>query len=587
MVRVDLVLAVIAFLSIAIPGLPGQEVGGASRFRITDAPHDLVDAFLMGFLPIGLQGAAELPPQPNPTANAPRIYATLREARDLEANDRLRIVQSCSAAAAALEALFIDNGKVRAYPNPAYSSVSVWPAGWTSCMDHGAMALANYAMFENSGDSRWRERALEQLVVMTTPYEQGGYMALADGPGEWSDSADSHPAWLMEYRSDGTLPSQEINVLNGWLWGLHALALILRAEAEMPDHKEVRNLLLSRQAALVAGYRVLARRFHYPDDSWCYYAIGKNIENQTHYCLFEATQLVALNELFPNDVFGSELAFRRHLLAETLPIYVDPLTGQISIVRAAAPHPYNIDCYRSIVAPVAEMRGGGSKAQMISGGDGSEPWAFGRDRTFSMWADKMTIQNGELALFAQPSCGPSIFVHSSTPVSISGVMPAEPLKLDLKALFDTRVDALNWHVDPAIVSDPASPDAYINTQGRLIFSFDPIRVNPTDFYCIALSSNGSIPIGIDLNGKDLKEGTAVSMFRYYPGVRPGIVLIAVSPIGFVSYRPRVELSSITLYFYTHASSAKLDGKVLGAWVASSPWAFHQLRNRLGEGEALP
>lgn len=220
-------------------------------------------------------------------------------------------------------------------PRPAYEGLE---EGWVSAMDAPFLAVTAWLAYERFGDEIYRQY-VEDLIpyLVATPEEHGFVLHLSDEA--W---------WPLEYAWPDVTAETAWYVLNGSLFGmvsLQALAVVTQDER-----------LMELCTKAVAGYQLLQGEFIYPNEQWTYYALnsvsGDKNPNRKDKLLIEMTCAQALYTMTGKQVYLDIYTQRQEQLKAVFPVYAIDYgdgTATVSLLRAAAPHPYTIDIYPTVL----------------------------------------------------------------------------------------------------------------------------------------------------------------------------------------------------------------------------------------------
>lgn len=215
------------------------------------------------------------------------------------------------------------------FPRPRYKQHA---EGWVSCMDVPPVAVSCHLAWEVTGDPKYREYR-DTLIRYGLKEPRAPTFVLRYPDGK---------SWLSEYSgvdSEGA-PVPEAYVLNGFLIGFHSLKLLAHAT----EDQELEKLYLSS----LAKYKELAEEYYYKNGQWSYYMLVPLTINQTNYVIFETVELDGLHALTGDPFFAEEAQRRRDFLKNILKAAFrlnERKEMEWGLLRAAAPHPYNIDTY--------------------------------------------------------------------------------------------------------------------------------------------------------------------------------------------------------------------------------------------------
>lgn len=210
--------------------------------------------------------------------------------------------------------------------------------GWVSAMDAPILAFAAYLAYEKVGEEKYQQYVEDLIPYLVAPTTEHGYV-LKLSEDAW---------WPLEYAWTDVTEETAWYVLNGSLFGMVALqALAILTE-------DTRLTELCEKAA--TAYALKLDGFDYPNGQWCYYELlsssGVKNPNRQQKLLIEIRALEALFHMTGKEVYQDAYQRRQGMLKANLPVYAtenEDGTVTVSLLRAAAPHPYLIDIYPTVL----------------------------------------------------------------------------------------------------------------------------------------------------------------------------------------------------------------------------------------------
>lgn len=206
---------------------------------------------------------------------------------------------------------------------------------YVTSMDAPLLAVTAEFAYERSNDVRFRQYIEDILPYLTASTQENGYVLKINNE-EW---------WPLEYAWTSVTEEDAWFVLNGSLFGMVGIEMLYQLTGS-PDLKE-----LSEKA--FTAYQERAELFFYPDQNWSYYSLnyldGQPIINRYEKLLIEITSFDSLYQFTGKDFYREQAQLRRDLITKMIPIYLvdDGTSCTAYALRAAAPHPYEVDIYET------------------------------------------------------------------------------------------------------------------------------------------------------------------------------------------------------------------------------------------------
>ncbi|RUM98326.1 hypothetical protein EET67_06715 [Pseudaminobacter arsenicus] len=200
--------------------------------------------------------------------------------------------------------------------------------GWWSGMDGFSAPMTMYAAWEITGKERYRSAALATAkLALQSPL---------DGGSVWRSEKG---CWISEYSWTGMSEEDEYHVLNGHLFGLHALLLLANASQDKD--------LLEAYDCAARGTKTMADDFIRADRKWTWYQSTPKVIIPVNYLLFESAEFESLFNLTGDPFYREQVGLRRSLFAQEYPLALISGEKGFRVVAKAlgAPHPYLPDVY--------------------------------------------------------------------------------------------------------------------------------------------------------------------------------------------------------------------------------------------------
>ena len=431
-------------------------------------------------------------------------------------------------------------------------------AGWWSAMDGLLFPLVLLDAAILTGEQRYRAAATRAIRAITRDVSAGGSVLRNDNSG----------CWLSAYTWSGMAAADEYYVLNGHLYGLHALFLYAQQSAD----PAARALL---QCA-IKGTTTHFAKFRRAGLDGTHYMLHPKTINQTHYMIFEKMQLDALYELTGLEEFKAESEYRSRVLQIHHQLrYLPRASGKgVTVVFAknAPPHPYNLDTYG------IRLRCLDPQGQILS----ALPHSASTTGTVAGRRRFITVDLSQV-----PATCTVESVAGNNAVKLFDAKPSPAATRSVQHFHNYAVTAIhdavvqsgrNIQIRPANVSSPSTPSHSSNSEGRIIVSGLHLgQVN--EIFGVELFSEAATNLGIGLVDSGGKE-----FFRYYPALKAGTInLVLLSPLGFDNIEDAVvPFKSLNVYVYTPNSAAAAFGMRVGdIWVSDDRAALMlQLQKKL-------
>lgn len=428
--------------------------------------------------------------------------------------------ESIASIEAAFDRLMADQLPTGYWHNAAYHP---FPEGWYSGMEFASVALAAMTLSEATGNSSYDDIAVELLDQMILPLDEGGVLV----------DTSKTSCWLSEYAWTGMSETDESYVLNGALFALQALLI---GRDRFPGRAEY----AAKYQCALDGIKAIAPLYVYEDRLWGYYMLQRPIPLHTHYLIFETVQFDALYEMTGDEFFAEQATRRRSLFADHFPVVTDGESYLFS--QLGAPHPFISDIYATKLEFLDARGEIVGSADTVNAQSLEERYFMRGDLPEGAEIVRMTAYSGAQAieLFERPLKQRSGLL-APTSVGMAGV----------EAYLDAALVEDGVTVDPAIISDPASPpDAGANAQGRISLTFEK-PVPKADMAYFALRFETDTPLVWAIG---LYDETGAEAYRYLPAdENVGQRVLPLSTLGFDDYDELGDVSRVVIYFYTHTS----------------------------------
>lgn len=213
------------------------------------------------------------------------------------------------------------------FPRPQYDKYSY---GWVSSMDSPVILLATQMLYEITGDKKYESYRddLKELIMKTT--KENGFI--------YNEGDDF---WMFEYADKNTDPITGYYVLNGSLVGYQALYMVANS---IEDEDYIK--LCEKQ---LKSYKKMCNQYWYVNEEWSYYMLNPKKVNPPHYLLFEKKLFETLYSIQGDEFFHEESTKRERALKGVLKLYSVKENGnrKFYLLRACAPHPYQLDIYQT------------------------------------------------------------------------------------------------------------------------------------------------------------------------------------------------------------------------------------------------
>lgn len=195
------------------------------------------------------------------------------------------------------------------------------PSGWWSGMDGFLAPLTMFSAWEITGVDRYRKAAIATAKLAIQSPEQGGSL--------WREDSG---CWVSEYSWTGMTMQDEYQVLNGHLYGLHALLLLAKATDD--------ETLVEAAECAVKGTK--NRNFVRRDGKWTWYQLTPPVIAPSGYMLFEAAEFKSLFNETGDRYFLEQAEIRNNLYAQQFPVSAEKRSDdfRLTISTIGAPHPY-------------------------------------------------------------------------------------------------------------------------------------------------------------------------------------------------------------------------------------------------------
>ena len=206
-------------------------------------------------------------------------------------------------------------------------------APWWSGMDGFFGPMTIFALWQATGEEKYRVEALKSAKLMLRDPREGGVL--------WRDG-DS--CWISEYSWKGMTRDQEYHVLNGHLWGLQALFMLADASGDK-DLKEAYHCAKK-------GTVIRLPQYYNAAGNWTWYQLVPHVINPTHYNTIEIAQFRAMAAITGDSVYKEPEERRKKIFKNAYPLYlVKTRKGlEVQFSMMGAPNAYWTDTYPVTVA---------------------------------------------------------------------------------------------------------------------------------------------------------------------------------------------------------------------------------------------
>ena len=208
---------------------------------------------------------------------------------------------------------------------------------YVTSMDAPLLAVSAELAYERGLGEEYRQYMEDLIPYIVSSTKENGFV-LKYSKTEW---------WPLEYAWTTVTEKDAHFVLNGSLYGMVYIEMLKNLTGD-PRLAELSEKTLN-------GYKAKADSFFYPDGTWCYYSLlnvdGKKTINWIPKLAIEVDTLRALYLLTEEPFYNEQLEIRLQLMANILPVYIvkDGDTNTAMLLRACAPHPYEVDIYSSFL----------------------------------------------------------------------------------------------------------------------------------------------------------------------------------------------------------------------------------------------
>lgn len=221
-------------------------------------------------------------------------------------------------------------------PRPAAPEYGL-EEGWVTGMDAPLLAVTCWLAYETYHDERYHQYVEDLIPYIVLPTTEHGFnLVLSDDA--W---------WPLEYAWAEASDDTARFVLNG---SLFAMTCIQALEIATGDPR-----LTDLTEKALTAYQRKADEFYYPNGQWCCYSLndsGKKNPDWGEKLLIEMTSLDALYYMTGESFYRESCEKRREMLKEIYPVYAtrnEDGSVDVSLLRAAAPHPYDISISPTIL----------------------------------------------------------------------------------------------------------------------------------------------------------------------------------------------------------------------------------------------
>ena len=371
---------------------------------------------------------------------------------------------------------------------------------YVTAMDAPLLAVTAELAYERGLGEQYHQYMEDLIPYLVKDTSENGFV-LKYSHDKW---------WPLEYAWQTVSEEDAWFVLNGSLFGMVYIEMLKNLTGD-PRLVELSKKTLN-------AYKEKADEFLYPDGSWCYYSLnyldGKRIINAAPKIAIELDACAGLYALTGEAFYQEQLKIRQDLMAAVLPVYIitDETTDTDTAVllRACAPHPYQIDIYTSILElldeqgnVIATLEKGSRRVDcsyimenVPKGAVSYRLWRYGK--AMRLWTEGSVKHLNKSSL-------------STTPVD-----GAWSVALDAESL-NGNILSLN-------------PDASENLYGHATFTLsEPVEYTPETYYAIEITNPTEYTLSMRMAVYD-ENGT--TMGRTLAPLSPGKNILFYSPLGF-------------------------------------------------------
>lgn len=497
--------------------------------KILDLPIEDLGSFYWTSSPEGLEDVTQIQPvidKQDPYQIYYFLFRSLRYA--YKSNDQ----QALSLVLTKLDYMLDEyepaertNGGVRWKYGHAFNEI---PPQWWSGMDGFFGPLTLYAAWQVTGKQKYKDAALASArLTLRSPPEGGNLWRHPNG------------CWISEFAWPGITMDKEYHVVNGQLFGLHALLLLSEASGD----QELKN---AYSCARKGSEYQANRAKEVNKGEWPWYRTNPPTITPINYLLIETVDYASLSRLTGDKFFTDEAARRRNLFATRYPFVVTEIGGKPHLVVSfiGAPNPYESQTYGVEIV----CRRGADKVRFVHQSQLIETKSFMERYTVDEelpWIPESCDYNVRRGDFTFP-----VFTQNTFPPIINAPQPSPTVTPSLDII---AWDGKTARLSPAFRSDKANPENSLNSEGRL-----DIEMPWDGTELLAMTLKPEVNQIVQFYIVDEKDQYA---YRLYPAAKKGCEnIVVLSKDGFSDF-DKLEKTLHRVILRLDTSQAKDDYSV--------------------------